>query len=148
LDNQLFRKTYVAAKKEVDEWLRAPSYEKGKGAEDEAVPLGKAVDRDENEFLAQLKLSSTGQVPEADQATKTESSGLLSEVISVAQYRQRHSVKTLTREFIKKIKNPDLNLDGSPKAGVQKKASHHARNPNSLHYDQNDPFSVAKAQIS
>ena len=26
LSNQLFRKTYVAAKKEIDEWLRCPSY--------------------------------------------------------------------------------------------------------------------------
>lgn len=26
LENQIFRKTYVAAKKEIDEWLRAHSY--------------------------------------------------------------------------------------------------------------------------
>ncbi len=26
ITNQLFRKTYVAAKKEIDEWLRSPSY--------------------------------------------------------------------------------------------------------------------------
>ena len=30
LENQIFRKTYVSAKKEIDEWLRSYSYVKGK----------------------------------------------------------------------------------------------------------------------
>ena len=30
LENQIFRKTYVAAKKEIDEWLRAHSYVRSK----------------------------------------------------------------------------------------------------------------------
>ena len=31
LTDQMFRKTYVAAKKEIDDWLRAPSYKNQKG---------------------------------------------------------------------------------------------------------------------
>ena len=39
LDNQIYRKTYVAAKKEIDEWLRAHSY----------VKPGKATQEHHNE---------------------------------------------------------------------------------------------------
>lgn len=68
-----------------------------------------------------------------------------SDVISVAQYRHQHSVKTLTRDFLKQLKNPDLYLDGTLKPAAERKSTHHARNPASLHYDQNDPFTVVKA---
>lgn len=32
LDNQIFRKTYIGAKKEIDDWLRIPSYMKSGGS--------------------------------------------------------------------------------------------------------------------
>lgn len=59
LESQIYRKTYVAAKKEIDEWLRAYSYQKGgKAAQDESPNpqkhANKSIDKDENEFLTQL----------------------------------------------------------------------------------------------
>ncbi len=49
----------MAAKKEIDDWLRAPSYIKSKGKnEDNHKP---ALDRDDDEFLTQLQRSSTRQ---------------------------------------------------------------------------------------
>ena len=54
LENQLFRKTYVTAKKEVDEWLRAPSYVKAYETRQQ-----QRIDTEENEFITQLQ-GSTG----------------------------------------------------------------------------------------
>ena len=153
LENQIFRKTYVAAKKEIDEWLRAHSYTKApKVAQEEGPP----VDKDENEFLTQLKLSAgqnqsqESQQPGSnprDQGQSQQQAELSfnADTISMTQYRHRQSVKALTREFLKKLKNPDLNLDGSLKPASTRKNTNHARNLASLHYDQNDPFAVAKA---
>ena len=110
------------------------------------------VDRDETEFLTQLKESSTRQNPESGGMARRMSQSeqgmaLSSEVISVAHYKQRRAVKTLTREFIKQLKNPDYNLDGSLKPPAERKPQHNARNLATLHYDQNDPFVAAQAQI-
>jgi len=54
LENQLFRKTYVTAKKEVDEWLRAPSYVKANETRRQ-----QRIDTEENEFITQLQRSAS-----------------------------------------------------------------------------------------
>ena len=67
-----------------------------------------------------------------------------SDVISVPQYNYMHSVKTLTREFLNKLKNPDLDLNGNLKP-VSKRQKSHRKNVGGLPYDNADPFAVAKA---
>ena len=153
LENQIFRKTYVSAKKEIDEWLRSYSYVKGRAQEEGPGSHKPPMDRDENDFLTQLQRGqaqnqdrSVGGGPSHNAAKRAQSElSLHSDVISVAQYRHQHSVKTLTRDFLKKLKNPDLNLDGTLKPASSRKSTHHPRNLTTLHYDQNDPFAVAKA---
>ena len=59
MENQIFRKTYVSAKKEIDEWLRSYSYVKGKAQEEGPGSQKPPMDRDENDFLTQLQRSAS-----------------------------------------------------------------------------------------